>query len=49
MTNSQKRNIKDQISATRAIINHDAVGHGILAQKLKHRQTRLQRLIHFNR
>ena len=49
MTNVQIRNIKEQIAASMAVINHDAIGHGILAQKLKHRQTRLQRLVHFNR
>ena len=46
MTKISKRNIKDQISHARHIINHDRLGAGVLAQKIKHRVTRLNRAIH---
>ena len=46
MTNAQKRNIQSQISTARAIINHDAVGAGVLQKKIKHRMNRLSKAIH---
>jgi len=46
MTKKTKRIIKDNIANARAIINHEAIGAGVLQKKLKHKVTRLNKLIH---
>jgi hypothetical protein len=45
MIKKSQRNIKDQVAKTRQVIAHEALGAGVLASKLKHKVTRLNKLI----